>query len=74
VRKFNLDKPNPIYKHMPKWVEADSEKMIWNLHRIEKQIRHEILVEQVSLMPNGLMAQRLKANGETPKLLMGKRG
>ena len=45
--KYNLDKPNPLWKHMPKWAEADSEKMIWNLHQIEKQLRKEIAVEQV---------------------------
>lgn len=46
--RFNLNKPNPFYKHMPKWAEADSEKMIWNLHRIEKQLRQEIEQEQVT--------------------------
>ena len=45
--RYDLDKPNPLWKHMPKWAEADSEKMIWNLHRIEKQIRQEIREEQV---------------------------
>ena len=47
--RYNLDKPNPLWKHMPKWAEADSEKMIWNLHRIEKQIRQEIREEQVKV-------------------------
>lgn len=46
--RYDLDKPNPLYKHMPKWAEADSEKMIWNLHQIEKQIRKEIREEQVT--------------------------
>lgn len=45
--KFNLDKPNPLWKHMPKWASADSEKMILSLHRIEKQLRKEIHDEQV---------------------------
>ena len=46
--KYNLDKPNPLWKHMPKWAEADSEKMIQNLHQIEKQIRQEIREEQIT--------------------------
>ena len=46
--RYDLDKPNPLYKHMPKWAEADSEKMILSLHRIEKQIRQEIREEQVT--------------------------
>ena len=45
--RFNLEKQGPHWKHMPKWAEADSEKMIWNLHQIEKQIRKEIREEQV---------------------------
>ena len=45
--RWDLDKPNPRWKHMPKWATADSEKMILNLHRIEKQLRDEIRKEQV---------------------------
>ena len=45
--RYDLDKPNPLWKHMPKWAEADSEKMILSLHKIEKQIRAEIMKEQI---------------------------
>ena len=47
--RYDLDKPNPLWKHMPKWAEADSEKMIQNLHQIEKQLRAEIRREQVKV-------------------------
>ena len=60
-KRYAMGKPLHPYKNMPKWATADSEKMIQNLHQIEKQIRHEILVEQVTLMPNGLLARKLKA-------------
>ena len=46
--KYNLDKPNPLWKHMPKWATAESERVIISLHRIEKQIREEIRKEQVT--------------------------
>lgn len=45
--RFTLSKHNHPWKHMPKWAEADSEKMIQNLHQIEKQLREEIEQEQV---------------------------
>lgn len=47
--RFNLDKPYPLYLHMPKWATADSEKMIQNLHQIEKQLRKEIRDTQVKV-------------------------
>ena len=45
--RYDLDKPNPLWKHLPKWATADSEKFTWNLHQIEKQLRTEIRQEQV---------------------------
>ena len=45
--RYDLEKPNPLWKHLPKWATADSEKMTWNLHQIEKQLRQEIRQEQV---------------------------
>ena len=56
--RYNLDKPNPLWKHMPKWAEADSEKMIWSLHQIEKQIRQEIRDEQVTHWTPAMIRKR----------------
>lgn len=47
--RFHLGKPIHPYKHMPKWATADSEKMIQNLHQIEKQLRKEIRDTQVKV-------------------------
>ena len=46
-RRIDLDSPSHPWKHLPKWATADSEKMIQNLHQIEKQLRKEIEQEQV---------------------------
>lgn len=64
--KYNLDKPNPLWKHMPKWIVKDSDKIIWNLHQIEKEERTIIAVSQVKMMPNGLLEKKLKAQHLKP--------
>ena len=45
--------------------------LVRNLGKIESEIRTEIALKQVDLMPNGLMAQRLKANKRLPRLMGG---
>ena len=48
--RFNLDKPNPLYKHKPRfngYGSKDSERIIMNLHQIEKQLRAEIRATQI---------------------------
>ena len=42
--------------------------LVRNLGKIESALRTEIALKQVDLMPNGLMAQRLKANKRLPPL------
>ena len=42
--------------------------LVKNLTKIENEIRTEIARSQVALMPNGLMAQRLKANKRLPPI------
>ena len=42
--------------------------LVRNLGKIERDLRTEIAREQVALMPNGLMAQRLKANKRLPPI------
>lgn len=47
--RYNLDKPNPLWKHYSKkYVDNDSVKMILSLHKIEKQLRKEIAETQVT--------------------------
>lgn len=46
MRRMDLSKPI-AYRDMPKWATAESEQIIWNLHRIEKELRKEIEDEQV---------------------------
>ena len=56
-RFSHVKQPHP-WKHMPKWAEADSEKMIWNLHQIEKQIRQEISEEQITHWTPAMIRKR----------------
>ena len=42
--------------------------LVRNLGKIESDLRTEIAREQVDLMPNGLMAQRLKAKKRLPRI------
>ena len=55
---FSLDKQSPAWKHMPKWATADSEKMILNLHQIEKQLRKEIRKEQITHWTPAMILER----------------
>ena len=58
--RLNLDKQTTPWKHMPKWATADSEKMIQNLHQIEKQLRAEIRETQVTHWTPDMIQKRWK--------------
>ena len=59
--RFNIDKPNPFYKHKPRfngYGSKESEKIILNLHQIEKQIRKEILDTQIFRWTPAMILER----------------
>ena len=65
--RFQLGHPWRTYRRR----DNPNAALVRNLGKIESDLRTEIAREQVALMPNGLMAQRLKAKKRLPPLMGG---
>ena len=65
--RFQLGHPWRTYRRR----DNPNAALVRNLWKIESDLRTEIAKEQADLMPNGLMAQRLKANKRLPRLMGG---